>query len=383
MRVGIGRTTLRLLSAVENRISQARFERRQRNGLGKLQIMPYIGYGTPDQFVLRGRVLRDKAIREPMDTASTFHNLVDMYKRFRSDEIPGSTVRARFADRAADAVTDPEGYFELRLQPGDLPPAEGFTYLVDLELVDYPGKALNPVEPTRFHTQAQVIVPPPDAQFGVISDVDDTVLRSNVTNWLTLARNTFLENAHTRLPFEGVAQFYQALRRGASGRCFNPIFYVSSSAWNIYDVLRDFMVVRDIPLGALFLTAYNLDETTFILQNQRRHKLGAIETVLRTYPDLPFILMGDSSEQDPLIYREVVQTYPARIQTIYIRTAPLSRSRDAHLQQIVREVEALGVPMVLAKDSYTAAQHAADHGYIHPDSLPAIHDARNQDRTPT
>ena len=224
-----------------------------------------------------------------------------------------------------------------------------------------------------------MIVPPPDAQFGVISDIDDTVLLSNVTHWISLARNTFLENAHTRLPFEGVAKLYQALRRGASGAGFNPIFYVSSSAWNLYDVLHDFFVVREIPMGALFLSEYNLDADTFIFENQHKHKVEAIETVLNTYPDLPFILIGDSSEKDPLIYREIVQHYPERIKTIYIRAATMSRKRDARIQAIVHEVEALGVPMVLVTDSYAAAQHAAEHGLIHPDALPTIRAARNQD----
>jgi len=252
--------------------------------------------------------------------------------------------------------------------------------LIDLHIVDYPGKALNPVEPTKFKAQGQVIVPPANAQFGIISDIDDTVLMSNVAHPIALARNTFLENAHTRLPFEGVAKLYQALRRGASGDNFNPIFYVSSSAWNIYDVLHDFFVVREIPMGALFLSEYNLDADTFIFQNQRQHKIDAIETVLNTYPTLPFVLIGDSSEKDPIIYHEIVQRNPQRIPAVYIRTATLSRKRDARLQAIVAEVQALGVPMLLVKDSYEAAKHAASAGLIHPDALMTIREARNEDK---
>ena len=356
------RKALRVLTAIENRYDQAKFKRRQRKGLGNLLIMPFIGFGNGEEWILKGRVLRDKRINAPMDSASALTNLVDMYKRFQSDEIPGATVRATYRDSTTEMLTDDGGFFEFHLQPRDVPPSESHIYLIDLQLVDYPGKARNPVEPAEFKAQGQVIVPPPppDAQFGVISDVDDTVMYSNVAHLLSLARNTLLENAHTRLPFEGVAKLYQALRRGASGTDFNPIFYVSSSAWNIYDLLHDFFIVRDIPLGALFLSEYNVDEETFIVQNRRKHKLGAIETILTTYADLPFILIGDSSEKDPLIYAEIAHKYPQRIKTIYIRTATLSRRRDARLQAIVKEVEALGVPMVLAADSYHAAQHAAE-----------------------
>jgi phosphatidate phosphatase APP1 len=377
--MGVKRRILKTLTAIENRYDDAKFRRRQRRGLGTLMIVPYVGYGTPDEFFVKGRVLRDKNINPPMNDASLITNLVDTYKRFQSDEIPGAVVRASFGGNSAEMLTNEEGFFEFRLKPGALEPTPDHTYLVDLEIADYPGKALNPAEPAAFTAQAQVIVPPPGAEFGVISDIDDTVLRSDVAHWLVLARNTFFENAHTRLPFEGVARFYQALRRGASGANFNPVFYVSSSAWNMYDVLYDFFVVREIPIGALFLTEYNLDESTFIFQNQRQHKLDAIETVLRAYPDLPFVLIGDSSERDPVIYREIVQRYRQRIKTVYIRVASTSRRRSEHTQAIVAEIEALDIPVLLAGDSFDAAQHAADHGLIHPDALPAILAEREKD----
>lgn len=375
----VKRRVLRALTAVEKRYDNAKFKRRQRRGLGKLQIMPFLGYGTPNELIFSGRVLRDKNINAPMNTASIFTNISDMYKRFQSDEIPGAVVRARFNERESETTTDEEGFFEFRLEPEHLPTSEEHTYLIALELVDYPGKGRNPAEPAQFEAQAQVIVPPSDAEFGIISDVDDTVLRSNVSHILSLVRNTFLENAHTRLPFEGVAKLYQALRRGKSGSNFNPIFYVSSSTWNIYDVLHDFFIVREIPMGAFFLSQYNLDEETFIFQNQRQHKVEAIETVLNTYPHLPFILIGDSSEKDPLIYHEVAHKYPERIRAIYIRAAESSRLSDEEMARLVGEVEALGVPMLLVQDSYSAAKHAAERGFIHPDALPTIREERNED----
>lgn len=375
----VRRRLLRALTAIEDRVDAVKFRWQQRRGLGVLTIMPFVGYGTPDELILKGRVLRDKNISEPMASASLLTNVVDMYKRFQSDEIPGATIRARFGDHVETTTTDVEGYFEFHLKPGALPPSDDHIYLLDLEIIDYPGKALNPAEPATFEAQGQVIVPPPDAEFGVISDIDDTVLRSNVTHILSLVRNTFLENAHTRLPFEGVAKLYQALRRGASGARFNPIFYVSSSAWNLYDLLHDFFVVREIPLGALFLSDYGLDEKMLVMQSRHQHKSGAIETILTTYPDLPFVLIGDSGEKDPLIYRDIAERFPGRILAIYIRAASPSRRRDARVRAIVREVEALGVPMLLVDDSYAAGQHAAAIGLIHPDALATVRAERDAD----
>ena len=75
------------------------------------------------------------------------------------------------------------------------------------------------------------------------------MVRSSATNALKMAWIVLLNNAHTRLPFAGVNVFYEALQRGAEGRDLNPIFYVSSSPWNIYDLLEDFLDVHGVPAG--------------------------------------------------------------------------------------------------------------------------------------
>ncbi len=141
------------------------------------------------------------------------------------------------------------------------------------------------------------MVPPVDARFGIISDLDDTVIQTDVLHLLNLARNAFLRNAHTRLPFAGVAEFYTALQKGAQSTGYNPIFYVSNSPWNLYDLLVDFFGVRQIPLGAFFLIDLGLTRDHFIRVDPVEHKLGAIDDLFSAYSNLPFILIGDSSEK--------------------------------------------------------------------------------------
>lgn len=93
-------------------------------------------------------------------------------------------------------------------------------------------------------------MPPAKAKFGVISDLDDTVIQTNVLSVLQAAHNTFLHNAYTRLAFPGVAAFYQALQQGQDGS-MNPIFYVSNMPWNLYDLMNDFFDMRHIPRGPI------------------------------------------------------------------------------------------------------------------------------------
>ncbi|HLL98483.1 MAG TPA: phosphatase domain-containing protein, partial [Rubrobacteraceae bacterium] len=230
-----------------------------------------------------------------------------------------------------------------------------------LELLHPPSPGGGPVRST-----GQVLVPA-DAQFAVVSDIDDTVVRSSATNVLKMAWIVLLNNAHTRLPFEGVNAFYEALQRGAEGRDLNPIFYVSSSPWNIYDMLEDFLNVHGVPAGPLFLK----DWSPFVLGKHRAHKLGIIRRLLRTYPDLPFVLIGDSGEEDPEIYLQTVREHSGRIRAIYIRDVT-SAERDAEVQAIAREARSLGTEMTPVTHTAAAAEHAVSIGLIAPDAVKEI-----------
>jgi phosphatidate phosphatase APP1 len=161
------------------------------------------------------------------------------------------------------------------------------------------------------------------------------------------------------------------LQLGQDGRSFNPIFYVSSSPWNIYDVLEDFLDVHGVPAGPLFLKDWSLSA----LNKHRAHKLEVIRTLLRTYPELPFVLIGDSGEEDPEIYRQAVVEHPGRIEAIFIRDVT-SDERDAEVRRIAAEVEETGTKMVAVPDSATAAEHAASIGLISPDAPDRVRAAR-------
>src|SRR5690606_6523602 len=130
------------------------------------------------------------------------------------------------------------------------------------------------------------------------------------SNLLQMLKLTLFNNAHTRLPFEGVAALYQAFHAGAGGSEKNPLFYVSSSPWNLYDLLDEFFYLQDIPKGPFFLRDFGIDKDKFIVSGHEEHKIVQIEKILSTYPDMKFILIGDSGEKDPEIFTNVVQAFP-------------------------------------------------------------------------
>lgn len=338
------------------------------------QIIYFRGYGSETAVSLTGRVLRQRDLPTASDNSRFWENLVATYQRFESDEVPGVTVRVEAFGKAYTTVTNEEGYFEVMINPPDTLPAGRAWYPVTyaLEGVTQPnGQAVE--------KQGHLMISPPYSQFGIISDIDDTVLVTGATSILQTARLTFLGNAYTRLPFAGVAAFYRALQSGPVTTLFNPIYYVSSSPWNLYDLLIDFFRIQGIPKGPLLLRDLGLSEAQFGASSHHEHKLAMIEKVMAVNPQLPFVLIGDSGQQDPEIYSQVVRNHPTRIKAIYIRDVTVQDRRDEAVRELIRTTEVYNVPMLLVPDTVAAAEHAASLGLIDPDTLPEIRADRRAD----
>lgn len=344
----------------------------------ELQIAAYRGFGTAKRVFVLGRVLEDEGITTASVDDPHWKNLLNTFRRIESDEIPGARVRVRFAGSEQEVVTNSEGFFELWLTPAHELPPSGIWHDVELELIDPPGARALPVRAT-----ARVLIPPSSATFGVVSDIDDTVLQSSVTDVIQMARLVLLGNARTRLPFKGVAAFYRALHRGAGEQANNPIFYVSSSPWNLFDLLNEFLELQDIPAGPLALRDWSFASGRPDVSRHGDHKHAAITRVMECYPTLPFILIGDSTQEDPEIYAEVVRRYPNRILAIYIRSVTPRPERVAGIRALADQVSKSGSTLVLCDDTAVAASHAAERGWIAASELPAIIADSARDAPPT
>lgn len=335
-----------------------------------LMIQTYRGFGNSTTFSVMGRVLENKNLKEASEQDSIWENFLAMYKRFNSNEIPFASLLATFENDKIAVKADKEGYFKCKFNlKKPLPQAE-LWHTITLELTDPAG--------LEEKTTGKFLIPAGRNNLGIISDIDDTVLRTNSSNLLSMARITLLNNAHTRLPFEGVAAFYRALHKGTAQSASNPLFYVSSSPWNLYDLLEDFFELHRIPMGPFLLRDFGIDETKFIKSGHGEHKIVQIEKILKTYPQMKFILIGDSGEQDPEIFTQVVNDFPDRIACIYIRDVTDSK-RDEAIQKLATEVAKAGIEMLLVENSEKAAIHAAEKGYIDPAALPEIAQEKEKD----
>ena len=328
------------------------------------QIVAYRGYGNPHKIFLKGRVLENKNVGLSTAEDSAWKNLRNVWKRFESDEIPGARVLASLNGVTKEATTDKEGYFTISLQTSEPLSDENLWHPVNLELLSPADPALRTVNETGL-----VMVPAKKARFGVISDMDDTVLQSEATNILRMIKTVALGNARTRMPFKGVAAFYQALQE-EDGKPTNPLFYVSSSPWNLYDLLMEFFQLQNIPVGPLMLRDWGASRSG-LPHKHREHKVESIRHILDLLP-LPFLLIGDSGQKDPEIYHEILSMYPKRILAIYIRNVSRNLKRPAAIRELAKKVIEAGSTLILTDDTLAAARHAVEQGWIKPDKFPEI-----------
>ena len=335
-------------------------------------IVPYRGFVAADRALVLGRVMQDEGMAPPDPTHGRWRNLLHALKRLESDPLPHARVRVTVGGKTSDLTADDEGFFRTWVPVGQSELQSGWQP-VELALTGTRGNA-------GRTTIGEVLAPAPGARFGVVSDMDDTVVQSRVTDFVRAAHLVLLENARTRLPFHGVAAFYRALVAGAGGNEGNPIFYVSNSPWNIYDVITDFLAAQDIPAGPMLLRDWDLG---LRLRRRPGHKATAIPEILAAYPALPFLLVGDSGQEDPEIYRQVVRDHPGRIPAVYIRNVTPHPEREAAIRRLAEDVMAAGSTLVLADDTLAVAQHAAAHGWIAPAALAGVGEEKRADEGST
>lgn len=232
---------------------------------------------------------------------------------FLVDNERGKRISVRIGGaRYALPASTANGHFRGRIK---LPSAGGQT---DNQHEVVRVSALMPAADERiFH--GRVILVPPEG-ISVVSDIDDTIKISEVGDKSALMRNTFL------LPFRavpGMADQYRQLE-AQYGAVFH---YVTSSPWQLYAPLSEFLSAEGFPEGSFHMKNFRMKDRSFlnILKGGTGHKTQIIEQLLRDYPKRRFLLFGDSGEQDPEVYADLAHRYPDRVVAVLIRDTGVVR----------------------------------------------------------
>lgn len=275
-------------------------------------IQSYLGYSTATDVVIRGRVLADIADSPVNPNSSVFANAWAMARNFATWEMAEIDVKCG----EVTTTTGEEGYFRLELPRSHYRPGEQI-----ISLPEYGAQVA-----------ADAVITSSVARFGIISDIDDTIMKTEAWALYRNVWNTVTGNARTRHVFADSARFISTLHDE-----INPVFYVSSSPWNLYRFLTDVFAHNDVVKGPMFLRDLGIDDSKFIKSSHGSHKGAAIDDILAANPDLEFVLIGDTGQHDAQVYHDAIKRHPGRIRFVALRHAgTVDADDDAALEALKR-----------------------------------------------
>ncbi|WP_317039565.1 App1 family protein [Maribacter hydrothermalis] len=326
----------------------------------KLQIINFQSYGSATRLYVRGRAIEDENI--DLDQKGIFNLMGNTWKRFETDEVRNTALKITFANgETVEGTTDDDGYYLFDEQIEGLQKLANDEGWVKFEL-SFADMNLKREIILQNRFPGEMLIPSDHAKFGVISDIDDTILHTGVVSslkWKVII-NTMFKRATKRLQLEGASDFYMKLHNGKTGEEANPIFYVSHSPWNLYRYLELFLKTNNFPKGPILLRSM----ASFRMRrknDEKPQKQREISNLLKAYPNLSFILIGDSGEKDGDIYQEISTLFPGRIKAIYLRTVNHSK-RMARIENLFSNFT--DIPFLMVNKTSEAIEHAKKNGFI-------------------
>lgn len=326
--------------------------------LGIPKILPYIAYGNEEKIVITGAVVEDKGLSNPGKQNSLLSNMIAMIKRYSGDELAGVQVMIEYKGYKKTLLTNEKGIFHTVIPNKTKYSPDNEWQSIRYTLVDKVKEDQGNIE-----ASGDLQILNPKASFIVVSDIDDTVLVSHSTSFFRKLRLMLFKNALTRMPLEGVPLFYRYLVKSDENGT-RPIFYVSGSEWNLYDLLIDFFNYREIPKGPLMLSEYKTKLFRIWRSGSKlNHKQIKLKELFELFYEKSFILIGDSGQKDPEIYLRILEMFPSRIKAIYIRYAG-RKKRNKRLDRLSGQSAKLGAEMVIVHSTKEAVEHAIKKGFI-------------------
>lgn len=261
----------------------------------------YPAYGDSRGYVVEGRIVERREAEPAHEDDGKLRNLVRNARLFSNDEREQHPVSISLAGSEWKATTDNEGYFRIEIGETVLPP----------------GWHSVQARSGSATATGELLIVAPGATRGLISDLDDTILVSEVTSKRRLLRNTFLMNPAQRQAVAGTARLYAGL--AGSGGETTPLFYLSASPRQLHGAIADFLQRNDFPRGVLITKRVTNDRSSEPLTDQFAYKTAKIEEIFARLPGIRFVLVGDDGERDPEIYDWVRRQHPERVEAIWIR----------------------------------------------------------------
>ena len=294
---------------------------------GPLRIDGYRSFGRHDWVQIDGRVLAGPPPGAAQEGERQIRAAGRMASRFLTPEVADVVIEVCYLGQTRTVISDEEGYFKADFE---------FTRQVQA------GLHWSLAHARGLHDEfgagpwwpIEVITIGPGIERLIVSDVDDTILVNGVGAAARTVLTTISGSELTREAVPDAAKVYQQLAQGRSGEI--PVFYVSSSPWNIYDFLVAFLDVNRFPPGPLLLRDIGLNRRTFSGSSHRNHKVDSIKRILDSVPEAEVVLIGDTSLKDAHAFAEIIDEYPQRVVGAFLRDVA-DEERTEKTQAFVEE----------------------------------------------
>lgn len=264
----------------------------------------YSGWATSHSGgFLYGRVHRGQPLPPPAEADGWLKKLDETMKTLDEKSLDAAHVRLSGYPGSGFFTADECGYLKVRL-PSDMPPGT-VPIEVQLEMNGYAAV------PERTTVQVWKLTSPP---LGVISDIDDTLTPTEVTDKTKMIRNTLFHNTYNVEVFDGAANALSAVVGKSEGsRPTLPLFYLSGSPWALHQRIADAFERLDLPQGVTILRRYSR-EPFDPFHFKHPHLLEIVDS----NPGFRWMLCGDSGEKDPEVYHAVMEERPDAVEAVFI-----------------------------------------------------------------
>ncbi|MFT3874986.1 MAG: DUF2183 domain-containing protein [Propioniciclava sp.] len=308
------------------------------------RVIPYTAYGDESFVRVLGRVvLTPKFSNTHLGKAAESF----LYRRGWRNFFTAVCVHARYTIRVGDAeatgTTDRGGYIDHRVRGHGLEPG----WQTAQVRTAYSPASTMPV---------QVIGS--GVRFGIVSDIDDTILTTMLPRPMVAAWNSFVRIEATRQAVPGMAQFYREVLRHHPGA---PVIYLSTGAWNTHGFLSRFIARHRYPVGPMLLTDWGPTNTGWF-RSGPEHKRAALLQLVVDFPRVRWLLVGDDGQHDPEVYGEFASANPGNVAGIAIRQLTPAEQILAHgtIEPLPVEAEQpAGIPVIRAEDGRGLQRQAA------------------------
>ncbi len=362
-----------ITSSVDARISQFRENRRLGDSAFRgLAVVVHRGYVVVgDRSRAAEARLHLRVVEEPVIPEGAGLPYLDVLqanlRRYGALGLPGLRVDIEVGDGlgSGSVVTGRRGYAALSVPLVGLEQASPGWIPVLATVAAQRG------EPATSGT-GRVLLPNREAPFAVVSDIDDTIIRTGLAEGLAAMRRTLFRDAHSRQAIPGMASLYRGLSKSGradaavSGVSPVPFYYVSTGSWSFYDMLAQFLQLRGFPRGPLFLTDWG-PTSGYITRSGVEHKRKAITRLLQASPHTSFVMVGDSGQHDTDVYVELAREFPEQARAIFILDLGLDEQRTTLLLGQAEQARSEGVPLWLVPNARQLALKAVELGLCAPE----------------